>query len=326
MDRRAFIGTLAGGLLVTPLAAEGQQTGKIPSVGYLRFGPSPNPDLMAQSSLEDALRGLGWVEGQNLLMVRRFGESTEQLHAVAAELGRLKVDVLVVPSAGLARIASAEAKNTAIVIVGAGDDLARIGLLASLARPGGNITGSQILQDELFVKRLELLKEVRPNLSRVVFFDESITHKTSSYAARVAAARSLGLELHVYIAARPEDTSVLLRERAKKGINGLVVESTPFTFAHEKEIIDLADKQRIVATHSVKRFVIAGGLISYGADVNALFRRAAYVDKILKGAKPADLPVQQPTKFELAINLKTARALGLTIPPSLLQRADQVIE
>ena len=174
MDRRMFLGTLAGGLLAAPLAAEAQQTGKPARVGHLGFGPSPSQDI-AQSLLADALRGQGWVEGQNLILERRFGESTEQLHTVAAEFGRTKVDVLVVPSAGLARIASAEAKHTAIVIVGAGDDLARIGLVASLARPGGNITGSQILQDELFVKRLELLKEMK-QISRGLCFLTRASH------------------------------------------------------------------------------------------------------------------------------------------------------
>jgi putative ABC transport system substrate-binding protein len=326
IDRRTFLAGTGAVLLTTPLTVEAQPSGKTARVGFLQFGGTLGQKQIPPVIVAE-LRERGWIEGKNLVLERRTGESTEQLHAAAAELGRLKVDVLVVPSAGTARIAQAEAKNTSIVIIAAGDDLARQGLVASLARPGGNITGLQILQDEVFGKRLQLLKEVRPNLSRVAFLDESVTHGVGSHASKEEAARSLGLELHVYIATRPEDFPVMIDEMAKKGVGGLIIESTPLTGSQEKRIIDSTIRHRIVAVHSLRRFVEAGGLMSYGADLNEMFRRTAvFIDKILTGAKPADLPVEQPTKFELVINLKTVKALGLTIPPSLLGRADEVIQ
>ncbi len=318
----------AGGLLAAPLAAEAQQARNSARVGVLSFGPSPNQQLsIVGALLVAALRERGWIEGQNLVMERRFGETTDQLHTGAAELGKLKVDVLVVPSAGLARIAQQEANSTSIVVAGAGDDLARIGLVASLAKPGGTITGLQILQDELFGKRLQLLKEMRPNLSRVVFLDESVTHRVGSHARKEEAARSRGLDLHVYIATRAEDFPAMFDDMVKKGISGLICESTPLTFMHHPQIIGLSARARILAVYSWNVYVEAGGLASYGVDRNELSRRTAvFIDKILRGAKPADLLIEQPTKFQMVINLKTAKALGLTIPPSLLQRADQVIE
>ena len=335
MDRRAFIGTLAGGLLTAPLAAEAQQAGKIARVGIFWFGPFPSPEQIAQSPLAAALKELGWVEGQNLVLERRNGESSEQLHAAAAELGRLKVDVLVVPSAGLATIARLEAKNTPIVIVTSGTDLVRMGLVASLARPGGNITGSQVLQDDLFGKRLQLLKELVPRLSRVAFLNELVTlsedlsdkERARRRQQDPITARSLGLELHLYNAARPDDFPSLFGEMSQKRDQGLVVEGTPFMIAHRKQIIDLAARHRIAAIYNSRFYVEPGGLVSYGADGSALTRRTAtFVDKILKGANPGDLPIEQATKFELVINAKTAQALGLTIPQSLLSRADQVIQ
>jgi len=335
MDRRRFLAGTGTILLAGPLAVQAQPTGKIARVGIFWFGPLPSPQQIAQSPLAAALKKLGWVEGQNLVLERRNGESSEQLHAAAAELGRLKVDVLVVPSAGLATIARLEAKNTPIVVVTSGTDLVRMGLATSLARPGGNITGSQVLQDDLFGKRLQLLKELVPRLSRVAFLNELITLSedlSDKERARRGqqdpiTARSLGLELHLYNAARPDDFPSLIGEMAKRGDQGLVVEGTPLMIAHRKEVIDLAAKHRIAAIYNSKFYVDSGGLVSYGADGSALTRRtASFVDKILKGANPGDLPIEQATKFELVINLKTAKALGLTIPQSMLSRADQVIQ
>jgi putative ABC transport system substrate-binding protein len=326
VDRRTFLYGTGVALLATPLAAEAQPAGKTARVGFLRFGGTPGQEQIPPPIVAE-LRERGWVEGTNLVMERRVGKSNEQLHAAAAELGRLKVDVLVVPSAGTARIAQAETKNTAIVIIAAGDDLARQGLVASLARPGGNITGLQILQDELFGKRLQLLKEVRPTLSRVAFLDESVTHGVGSHTSKEGAARSLGLELHVFIATRPEDLPVMIGDMAKKGIQGSIIESTPLTVSQEKQIVDSTVRHRIVAIHSLRRFVEAGGFMSYGADPNETARRTAvFIDKILKGARPGDLPIEQPTKFILAINLNTAKAMALTIPQSLLLRTDELIQ
>lgn len=335
ITRAALAIALALGVLVAPLAAEAQQTRKVARVGFLAFGPSPSQEQIAQSPFVAAMRERGWVEGQNLVIERRFGESADQLHASAAELGRLKVDVLVVQSAGLATIAGLEAKNTPIVINASGLDLVRIGLVASLSRPGGNITGSQILQDDLFGKRLQLLKELVPNLSRVASLDESVTTSEDLMSKERArrqerdpvAARSLGLELHFYTAARSEDFPALFGDMVKKGDRGLTVLATPFIVLHRKQIIDLAARHRIPASYSSTQFVEAGGLMSYGADRSVRIRRTAlFVDNILKGAKPGDLPIEQSTKFELAINLKTAKALGLTIPRSLLLQADHVVE
>ncbi len=273
MNRRTFIVTAAS-LLAAPDAGGAQQAGQAARVGFLRFGPIPGQEQIP-SALVAALRERGWVEGQNLVLEQRFGESTEQLHAAAAELGRLKVDVLVVPSAGTARIAKAEAQNTSIVIVAAGDDLARQGLVASLARPGGNITGLQILQDEVFGKRLQLLKEARANLSRVAFLDESVTHRVGPHTSKQEAARSLGLELHVYTATRPEDLPAMFGGMDRKGIHALVIESTPFMASHERNIIDSLVRYRIAAIHSLKRFVEAGGFMSYGAGFSEIYRRDA---------------------------------------------------
>ena len=326
VDRRAFLAGTGVALLVTPFVSEAQQAGSTARVGFLRFGPIPGQEQVPPPLIA-ALWERGWVEGQNLLIEQRFAESTEGLHAAAAELARQKVHVLLVPSAGLARIASVNAKTTSIVVISAGDDLARQGLVASLAKPGGNITNLQVLQDEIFGKRLQLLKEMRPDLSRVAFLDESVTHGVGSHTSKEQAARSLGLELGVYLASKPEDLPGMLGDMDKKAIRGLLIESTPFMAKHEKEIIDLTLSYRMVAIHSLKRFAEAGGLMSYGVDFNEIYRRTAvFVDKILKGAKPADLPIEQPTKFILVINLKAAKAIGLTTPRSLLLRADEVIE
>jgi ABC-type uncharacterized transport system substrate-binding protein len=323
LSRRRFLQGVSASLLAGPLAAEAQQAGKVARVGFLGIGPFPSPQEIAQSPFVVAMKERGWVEGQNLIVERRFGQSTDQLHEFAAELGRLKVDVLVVISGAHAAIARREAKDTAIVVVGSGADLVRMGLVASLARPGGHVTGSQVLQTDLFGKHLELLRELVPNLSRVALLREGVPVDP----APTEAARSLGVELHVFRAVRPEDFPVLFDDMVKKGDRGLIVWATPFLYAHRKQINDLTTTHRIPAVYSLKAWVEAGGLMSYGAKNPLAWRRtAAFVDKILKGAKPGDLPVEQSTEFEMVINLKTAKALGLTIPPSLLRRADQIID
>jgi putative ABC transport system substrate-binding protein len=264
---------------------------------------------------------------------RRFGESADQLRAGAADLVRLKVDVLFVRDAGLAKILQLETKNIPIVVGSPEGDLVAAGLVDSLARPGGNITGSQTLSDDLTQKRLELLKTLVPALSKVAFFQEDVTLSAvpqvrARYAQRAAiAARALGIELHMFSVHRAEEFAAAFRGMGKNHDQSVLVASSAFTFVHRKEIVDLAAVHRIPAIYELQNFVELGGLRSYGLNVAEMERRAAvYIDRILKGAKPADLPVEQPTKFDFVINLKTAKALGLTIPPSLLQRADQVIE
>jgi len=337
MDRRVFLRALSGGLLAAPLAAEAQKREKKARVGILNLGSAPSPEELAQSVATNefwlSMRQLGWVDGQNMVVERRFGESAEQLRAGAADLVRLKVDVLYVASAGLAKILQLETKTIPIVVGRADNDLVAAGLVASLARPGGNITGSQLLNDDLVPKRLELLKAIVPNLSKVALLREDVTTSAlpqifDRFDQQVAtAARNLGIEIHTFIVRRAGDFAPAFLGMKKNHDQGVLVTSAPFMFLHRKAVIDLAAAHRIPAIYEFQVFVEPGGLMSYGVNTSEMQRRAAgYVDKILRGAKPADLPIEQPATFELVINLKSAKALGLTIPPSLLQRADQVIE
>jgi ABC-type uncharacterized transport system substrate-binding protein len=337
MDRRAFLGSLAGGLLAAPLTAGAQKSERMARVGILGIGPAPSPRELARSVSTNrfwiSMRELGWVDGENMIVERRFGETADQLRAGAADLVRLKVDVLFVGSAGLAKILQLQTKTIPIVVGRAEGDLVAAGLVDSLARPGGNITGSQLLNDDLVPKRLELLKALLPNLSKVALLREDVT--TSAFPripARygqeaAAAARTLGIELHTFLVRRGADVPDAFLGMTRNQDQGVLVASSTFMFVHRRAIVDLAAAHRIAAVYELQGMIEEGGLMSYGVSSAEMERRAAtYVDRILKGAKPADLPVEQPTKFELVINLKTAKALGLTIPPSLLERADQVIE
>jgi putative ABC transport system substrate-binding protein len=334
--RAALAAAIVLGLLAAPLAAQAQKSAKMAHVGILGTGPVPSPKELATSVSTNpfwqSMRQLGWTEGQNLVVVRRFGDSAEELRAGAADLVRLKVDVLFVGSAGLAKILQLETKTIPIVVGRAEVDLVAAGLVESLAKPASSITGAQLLADELTPKRIELLKSLVPNLSRAAFLHEDVTvaalpERRARYEQDARAAQTLGIELHSFIVHRADDISVVFRSMDKNRDQGLVVGSSAFMFVHRKIIIELAAAHRIPAIYENKNFVESGGLMSYGVNVAEMQLRAAvYVDRILKGAKPADLPVQQPTKFELVVNLKAARALGLTIPPSLLLRADQVIE
>ena len=337
MERRAFLAGAGAVLLATPFAAEAQKSEKVARVGILNIGPAPSPQELAQSVSTNqfwlSMRQLGWVDGQNMVVERRFGESADQLRIGAADLVRLKVDVLFVGSAGLAKILQLETKTIPIVVGRADNDLVAAGLVASLARPGGNITGSQLLNDDLAPKRLELLKAIIPNLSKVALLREDITTSAlpqlfDRYDQRVAtAAQNFGIEVHTVIVRRAEDFAPALLGMKKNHDQGVLVTSAPFMFVHRKTVVDLAAAHRIPAIYEFQVFVESGGLMSYGVNASEMQRRAAgYVDKILRGAKPGNLPVEQPTKFELVINLKTAKALGLTIPPSLLGRADEVIQ
>jgi putative ABC transport system substrate-binding protein len=337
MDRRAFLVGTGAALLAAPRAAEAQKPGKMARVGVLGIGSAPSPDELAKSVATNPLwlsmKELGWVDGQNMVVERRFGESAEQLRAGAADLVRLKVDVLFVSSAGLARILQLETKTIPIVVGRADENLVAAGLVDSLAKPGGNITGSQLLNDDLIPKRLELLKALVPNLSKVALLREDVTTSAlpqihSRLEEQVAnAARSLGVAIHTFIVRRAADLAPAFLGMKKNRDQGLLVTSPAFMFAHRKAVIDLAATHRIPAIYELQVFVEPGGLMSYGVNASEMQRRAAvYVDKILKGAKPAELPIEQPTKFDLVINLKTAKALGLTVPQSLLARADEVIQ
>jgi putative ABC transport system substrate-binding protein len=337
MDRRAFLAGAGAMLLAPPPAAEAQKSEKMARVGILGIGPAPSPQELAKSVSTNpfwlSMRQLGWVDGQNMVVERRFGESADQLRTGAADLVRLKLDVLFVSSAGLAKILQLETKTIPIVVGRSGENLVAAGLVDSLARPGGNITGSQLLNDDLIPKRLEFLKALVPNLSKAALLQEDVTTSAlpqirARYGEQVAiAARSLGIEVHTFIVRRAGDLAAAFLGMKKNHDQGVVVMSPAFMFVHRKAIIDLAAAHRLAAVYELQVFVEPGGLMSFGVNVSEMQRRAAvYVDKILKGAKPADLPVEQPTKFELVINLKTAKALGLTVPQSLLLRADQVIQ
>jgi putative ABC transport system substrate-binding protein len=337
MHRRAFLAGTGAALLAAPRAAEAQKPEKRARVGVLGIGSAPSPQELAKSVSTNpfwlSMRELGWVDGQNMVVERRFGESAEQLRAGAADLVRLKVDVLFVSGAGLAKILQLETKTIPIVVGRADNDLVAAGLVESLARPGGNITGSQLLNDELIPKRLELLKALVPNLSKVAFLradvtDSALPQVRARYDQQVAiAARSLDIEAHTFVVRRAGDFAPAFLGMKKNHDQAVVVTSAAFMFVHRKAVIDLAAVHRIAAIYELQVFVEPGGLMSYGVNASEMQRRAAvYVDKILRGAKPADLPIEQPNKFELVINLKTAKAMGLTIPQSLLARADQVIQ
>jgi len=336
--RRTFLAGAGAALLAAPLAAEAQKSEKKARVGILGIGTAPNPQELAKSVSTNpfwlSMKELGWVDGKNMVVERRFGESADQLRTGAADLVRLKVDVLFVGSAGLAKILQVETKTIPIVVGRSDNDLVEAGLVDSLAKPGGNITGAQLLNDDLIPKRLELLKALVPNLSKVALLREDVsTSALPQMPARHGeevgiAARSVGVEVHTFVVRRAGDLVGAFLSMKKNHDQGVVVVgSAGFMFLHRKAIVDLAAAHRVAAVYQYQVYVEAGGLMSYGVNASEMERRAAgYVDKILRGAKPADLPIEQPAKFELVINLKTAKALGLTIPRSLLGRADEVIQ
>ena len=318
----SFIIPLALGILVSPLAAEAQQAGKIPRIGVLQVWSSADPMV---GQIRQALREVGYVEGRTIAIEFRLAEGkTERLPALAAELVQLKVDAIM--TFGDPAIRAVQEATKTIPIIAATDDLVGAGLVASLARPGRNTTGVSILASELNVKRLELLKEALPKVSRVAVLWDPGTG-TFHLPALEAAARSLGVELQILEVRRPEDFQRAFGAARKGRAGALNVLASPFLYGHRQTIIDLAAKNRLPAIYQWREMAEAGGLMSYGPTLSELFRLCATVlDKILKGAKPGDLPVEQPKKFELVINLKTAKAIGLKIPQSVLVRADEVIQ
>jgi putative ABC transport system substrate-binding protein len=326
MNRRAFLAGTGAVLLAAPLAAEAQQTGNVWRIGLLGSS-SPEASRIWEGFFQ-GLRELGYVEGQNFLIEGRFyGERTERLPALAAELVRLNVDVIVTQGPP-APEAAQRATSTIPIVMAVHQDPVGSGLVASLARPGRNVTGLSFLSPELVGKRLQLLKEAVPGLSRVAVLSNP-AHPTVALELREAevAARSLKVRLQVLEARAPSDFASAFSAMAKARAGGLFVVGNLMFFSERTRIVELAAQSRVPAIYPGKEFADAGGLMAYGPNVRESYRRAAtYVDRILKGAKPADLPVERPTKFELVINLKTAKALGLTIPPSLLRRADAIIQ
>jgi putative ABC transport system substrate-binding protein len=332
IDRRAFLGSLAGGLVVAPLAVRAQPAGTVPRIALIfsstplveMTGPQPTSRL-ARAFLE-GMREVGWVDGQNITIERKSAEGRpERYEGLAQELLRLKLNLIVAAGAGLTRAIIHATTAIPIVMAGAfNDPLAEVGL-TSLARPGGNVTGlAAASSNALFGKRLQLLKEAAPTISRVAHLGNTLLPGPTI----VAAAHALKLELVPVVIPTPEGLQSGLATIERARVDAFFVADTAtFFWLARGALVEFAAKHRLPASYPFDIFVESGGLMSYGMNFSDILRRSAtYVDKILKGANPGDLPIEQPTKFELVINLKTARTLGLTIPQALLQRADQVIE
>ena len=330
MKRREFIGILSGtAIAASPFAAGAQQGRKV--IGVLSPGPSASVTSASLDAFYQKLRELGYTEGKNLTVERRYGDwNFDHLADQATDLVRIKVDVIVAFSTTAARAAK-EATSTIPIVAGTMADPVADGLVASLARPGGNVTGTTFIGPELIAKRLGLLKEAIPGLSRLA----GLWHP-GAYGERTmknmleeteSVARRLGIELQLEPARGSNDVETAFSAIAEKQVGAVIVLPSPMFVGEYKRILDLAAKNRLPAMYQVREFVDAGGLMSYGTNLTELNRRSAtYVDRILKGAKPADLPVEQPTKFEFILNLKTARALNLELPGTLLTSADEVIE
>jgi putative ABC transport system substrate-binding protein len=319
---------VAAMLLTVAVAVEAQQPTKIPRIGYLGFG-SPSTIPTRIEAFRQGLRELGYVEGKNIFIEWRSAEgNADRLPSLAAELVRLKVDIIVTNGPYSTRAAKAATVTIPIVMAAVGDPVDD-GIVASLARPGGNITGLSSVAPELSGKRLELLREIVPKLSRVAVFGSSTSPNTAGSLREVElAAGALKVKLQYLDVLSPKDIETAFRAAVKgRAEAALYLVAGGVTAGHQTQIADLAIKSRLPAIYANQRAVEAGGLMSYGVTNLDLDRRAAtYVDKILKGAKPADLPVEQPTKFEFIINLKAAKQIGLTIPPNVLARADKVIK
>jgi len=325
VHHRCIIVVLAFSLCVHLASAAAQQPAKVPRIGYVRAEAPPAVDIEA---FRQGLREQGYVEGKNVFVEYRWADGNEErLRSLVAELVRLNVD-LIVTSAPAATRAAKEATGTIPVVMVLVADPVAFGFVASLARPGGNVTGFAFLMPELSGKRLELLKDTIPQLSGVaVVWNAANPYKAYDLREVQAVADALKVTVHTFPVRRPEDFDDAFKDATKSRAGGLLTLEDPFTIAHRKRVVDLALRHRLPAVYGVRPFVDAGGLMSYGPDRADQNRRAAiFVDKILKGARPADLPVEQPAKFELVMNMKTAKALGLTIPHSILIRADKLIE
>jgi putative ABC transport system substrate-binding protein len=323
---RLAVALLSLALLAAPLAAEPQQTGTR-RIGFLDTS-SPSPArVQLWETLRQRLRELGYLEGQNIAFESRFGEGkTDQLHRLAAELVGLKVDIIVTSGTPATQAAKQATRTTPIVMTNNADPVGA-GLVASLARPGGNVTGLTTQDADLGGKRLELLLQVVPRVSRLaLLIDETNPGTVLIARGTQAAAASLGVQVQSLGVRDPGELGRAFAAMKEARASALIVESSSMLFTWRERLAGLALKNRLPTMFAQRQYAEAGGLMAYAADFSDLFRRAAtFVDRILKGAKPADLPVEQPTKWEFAINLKTAKALGLTIPQSVLQRADEII-
>ena len=315
-------------LFALSYSASAQQPAKVPRIGYLS-ALSPSAESSRLQGFRQGLRDLGYVDGKNIIIESRFAEGKlDRFPGLAAELVRLKVEVIVTGGSPGTHAAQQAAGTIPLVMTVVGDPIPRF--VASLAKPGGNITGLTQVSRELSGKRLELLKETFPKISRVVVFDDAALkaqEKSGPLQETQTAAEAFGVKLQFFELGGPNpDLDGAFRTATSQRADALIVLPGPSLVVHRKRVVELAAKSRLPAIYPTSEFVEAGGLMFYGVDLVDLCRRAAtYVDKILNGAKPADLPVEQPTKFELVINLKTAKQIGLTIPPNVLVRADRVI-
>jgi putative ABC transport system substrate-binding protein len=327
IDRRVFVTALGMSLVAVPGRVLAQQVPTVPRVGYL-FSVSPSAGRQLWEACRQGLRDLGYAEGRNIVLEPRWAEGHhERLPKLAADLVRLKVDVIVSAATPASRAAKAATSSVPIVFVAVAEPM-KAGLVASLARPGGNVTGVSLLTPELSGKRLQLLADVLPGVRRVTVLSnpDNLTHVVFLEETR-GVAQAMGIEVQLLEARRLDEIEQALGPRAGKAATALIVFDDPVIWSHRKRIVALAAERRLAVMYGYRDFVDDGGLMSYGPDRVDVYRRTAtYVDKILKGARPGDLPVEQPTKFELVVNLKTAKAHGLTMPPALLQRADHVIE
>jgi putative ABC transport system substrate-binding protein len=315
-------------MFATAIAAEAQQAAKLPRVGFIAAGQAS--DSSAAQAFRQGLRDLGYVEGKNVVLEARFAAGQlDKLPDLVAELIRLKVDVLVAGSPASAAAAKKGSTTVPIVFAGVGDPVAS-GIVTSLARPGGNVTGSAVgVNDPSFGgKWLELLKEAVPGVAHVAVLANRSNRSNSPYFKGVeAAAPRMNVRIDIFDAGNPAELERALAAIAASGAQAIIVSTDPFLFVSRSKLVSFAASKRLPAIYFFKSFADEGGLMSYGANLEESYRKAAtYVDKILKGAKPADLPVEQPTRFEFVINMKTARALGLRVPQSLLLRADHVID
>jgi putative ABC transport system substrate-binding protein len=317
-------------LLAVPLAADAQPTGKVARVGMLQPLAAEHPEMrVILDHLRRGLRERGYVEGRNIALEYRWG-SLEQFPQLAVELVRQNVDIMLVGST-TAALAAKQATSTIPIVAAVMADPVKDGLVASLARPSGNVTGLTFLAPELVPKRLELLKEAIPGVSRVAALWNPGAYGDRTMREMVqqaeVAAQALGMQLDLVGVSSPEDFASSFSAMTRKRADALMVLPSPLLFSERRRIVELAARHRLPAMYQASQFVELGGLMAYGASIPDLFRRSAtYVDKILRGAKPADLPVEQPTKFEFVINLRTANALDLTIPQSVLLQADKIIE
>jgi putative ABC transport system substrate-binding protein len=327
VSKRIIRLALSAMLLALYVPAEAQQPTKIPRIGFLLpYSPGPDPRVEA---FRQGLRELGYVEGQNVTIEYRWADGRfEQFPDLAAELVGLKVDVIVT-AVTQASIAAKKATGAIPIVMVAVSDPVGSGLVASLARPGANVTGTSSMTAEVVGKQLELLKETLPKISRVaaLWNPANPVFQALQLKETKVAARALGVQLQILEARGPDEIDRAFAAMARERTRALLVLGDPVFTSHRKRIADLAVKHRLPTVSGTREYVEAGGLMAYGPSFHDMYRRAAYyVDRILKGTKPADLPVERPTKFELVINLKTAKQIGLTVPPNMLARADKVIK